>query len=279
MIYRYSQPSYQLRNYVRDYVLAHFVIDTNQSVPLKPFPAKPQGGITFFIKGFLIANNPSLSITEKREQTLIVGQQEFRQTFQLSHEFLMIDVIFQPGALNKLLGIPMTEFLNKHIDAELLFGQEIRDVIEQLANTFCYETMFSIIEKFLIEKIKKVKDNLHPIEKIGQFILDNPTSFNLDSIAKQACLSHRQFERRFVQQVGITPRFYQRMGRFRKAFELKLRHRDLNWLDIAWQTGYTDYQHLVKDCRQFSGNTPNQLIQEQNLSPSEMLGIKLKYYR
>lgn len=279
MIYRYRQPGYHLRNYIRDYVLAHFVIDANQSVPLKPFPAKPQGGIVFFIKGFLIANNSSLSITEKREQTLIVGQQEFRQTFQLSHEFLMIDVIFQPGALNKLLGIPMTEFLNKHIDAELLFGQEMRDVNEQLANTFCYETMFTIIEKFLSEKIKKIKNNLHPIDKIGQFILDNPNSFNLDSIANQACLSHRQFERRFVQQVGITPRFYQRMGRFRKAFELKLRRRQSTWLDIAWQTGYTDYQHLVKDCRQFSENTPNQLLAEENNSPSQMLGIKLEFYR
>lgn len=279
MIYRYRQPGYHIRNYIKDYVLAHFVIDTNQSVPLKPFPAKPQGGIVFFIKGFLIANNTSLSITEKREQTLIVGQQEFRQTFQLAHEFLMIDVIFQPGALNKLLGIPMTEFLNKHIDAELLFGQEMRDVNEQLANTFCYETMFTIIEKFLSEKIKKIKDNLHPADKIGQFILDNPTSFNLDSLANQACLSHRQFERRFVQQVGITPRFYQRMGRFRKAFELKIRNRNVSWLDIAWQTGYADYQHLVRDCRQFSGNTPNQLIEEENNSPSQMLGIKLEFYR
>lgn len=279
MIYRYRQPSYHLRNYVRDYVLAHFVIDTNQNVPLKPFPAKPQGGIIFFIKGFLIANNPSLSTTEKREHTLIVGQQEFRQTFQLSHEFLMIDVIFQPGALNKLLGIPMTEFLNKHIDAELLFGQQIHDVNEQLANSICYETMFGIIEKFLLEKIKRVKDNIHPIDKIGQFILDNPTYFDLDSLANHACLSHRQFERRFVQQVGITPRFYQRMGRFRKAFELKLRYGKLNWLEVAWQTGYGDYQHLVKDCKQFSGNTPHQLMQEQNHSPSEMLGIKLDYYR
>ncbi len=81
MIYQYRQPSYHLRDYVRDYVLAHFVIDTKQSVPLKPFPAKPQDGMLFIIKGFLTANNSRLLLTEKREQTLIVGQQEFRQTF------------------------------------------------------------------------------------------------------------------------------------------------------------------------------------------------------
>ncbi len=279
MVYRYMQPGYLLRNYVRDYVLAHYVMNPSIAVPLKPFPAKPQGGILFIIKGFLIANNATLLISEKREKTLIVGQQEYRQTFQLSHEFLMIDVIFQPGALNKLLDVPMTEFLNKHIEAELIFGQEIRDVNEQLANTFCYETMFSIIEKFLLEKIKKIKHNLHPVEKIGQFILDNPTSFNLDFLSNQACLSQRQFERRFVQQVGITPRLYQRMGRFRKAFELKIRNRNVSWLDIAWQMGYADYQHLVKDCKQFSGNTPNQLFEEENNSPSQMLGLTLGFYR
>lgn len=279
MIYQYRQPGNHLKDYVRDYVLAHFVMNTNQDVPLKPFPAKPQGGILFLIKGFLVANNPSLSITEKRGQALLVGQQEYRQTFQLSHEFLMIDVIFQPGALYKLLGIPMTELLNKHVDAELLFGQEICNINDRLANAVCYETMFTIIEQFLLEKIKKVRDNMHPVDKIGQVILDNPYSFNLDFFANQACLSHRQFERRFTQQVGITPRFYQRMGRFRKAFELKLQHGKLPWQDIAWQTGYTDYQHLAKDCKQFSGNTPNELIQEQNDSPSEMLGIKLQFHR
>lgn len=279
MVYQYKQPSYALRDYVRDYVLAHFEIETRQQVPLKPFPAKPQGGIVFFIRGFLISDNFSLGITEKRKRTLIVGQQEYRQNFQLSHEFLMIDVIFQPGALYKLLGVPMTELLNKHVDAELIFGQDIRIINDQLANANCYDTMFAIIERFLWEKIKSVKGNLHPVDKIGQFILDNPTSFNLDFIANQACLSHRQFERRFVQQVGVTPRFYQRMGRFRKAFELKLKHSKASWQDIAWQLGYTDYQHLVKDCRQFAGNTPKELIQEEKNSPSQMLGIELKHYR
>lgn len=191
----------------------------------------------------------------------------------------MIDVIFQPGALHKLLGVPMNELLNKHIEADLLFGNEIQQVYEQLQCATSYELMFFVIEKFLSSRIKKHEDNLQPIDKIGAFILDNPNTFNLDFIANQACLSYRQFERRFIQQAGVSPRLYQRMARFRKAFELKLRHTHLSWLDIAWQVGYTDYQHLAKDCKQFSGNTPNQLLQEEMHAPAHMLGVKLQYYR
>jgi transcriptional regulator GlxA family with amidase domain len=114
---------------------------------------------------------------------------------------------------------------------------------------------------------------------MGQMILENPNHFNLDYIASHACLSASQFERRFVQQVGVTPKFYARMCRFHKAFKLKKRFPDIKWLDIAWKTGYTDYQHLVRDCKQFSGTTPNLLLQEENQSPAQMLGVKLEYYR
>lgn len=279
MIYRYIRPSLHLRSYVRDYVLAHLVIDSNKIVPIKPFPAKPEEGFTFYIRSFLISSNPELETIEKRARTYIVGQQVFRQNLQFSHEYIMINVQLQPGALFKLLGIPMAEFLNKNVDAELLFGQEIRDVNDKLADTFSYVGMFKIVEAFLWKRIQKVKGNIHPMDKIGELILENSHPFNLDYIASQACLSPSQFERRFVKQVGVTPKFFARMCRFHKAFKIKKRSPEINWLDIAWQSGYTDYQHLVKDCKQFSNTTPNFLLQEENQSPAQMLGVKLGYYR
>jgi hypothetical protein len=136
-------------------VLAHLVIDSNKTVPLKPFPAKPEEGFTFYIKSFLIARNEQLGTIEKRAKTYIVGQQVYRQNFEFSHKFLMFNVQFQPGALFKLLKIPMTEFLNRNVDGELLFGQDIRDVNDQLANTFCYESILGLSKHFYGKKFKK----------------------------------------------------------------------------------------------------------------------------
>jgi AraC-like DNA-binding protein len=279
MIYRYIQPSPHLRNYVRDYVLAHLVVDSNNAVPNKPFPAKPEEGFIFYIRSFLIASNTKLKTTERRTGIQVVGQQVYRQNFQFSHEYIMFNVQFQPGALFKLLGIPMTELLNRNIDAELLFGQEIRDINDQLANTFTYDGIFQIVEAFLWKKIQKIKGNIHPMDKIGQMMLENPYHFNLDHVAGQACLSPSQFERRFVQQLGVTPKFFARMCRFHKAFNLKKRFPKTSWFDIAWQTGYTDYQHMVKDCKGFSGTTPHLLMQEEAQSPAQMLGVELQYYK
>jgi AraC-like DNA-binding protein len=279
MIYRYIKPSLPLRHYVKDYVLAHLIIDSNSIVPNKPFPAKPEEGFTFYIRSFLTASDAEMNTVERRAGTQIVGQQVYRQNFRFSHEYLMFNVQLQPGALFKLLRIPMTELINKNLDAELLLGQEIRDINDQLANTFTYDGIFHIVEGFLIKKIQNVKENFHPVDKIGQMILENPFDFNLDYLANQACLSPSQLERRFMQQVGVTPKFFTRMCRFQEAFKLKKRFPNLSWLDIAWQTSYTDYQHLVKDCKQFTSTTPNLLMQEEDQSPAQMLGINLEYYK
>jgi hypothetical protein len=36
----------------------------------------------------------------------------------------------------------------------------------------------------------------------------------------------------------------------------------MDWLSVAIRIGYNDYQHLVKDFKQFSNRTPNMLLRE-----------------
>ncbi len=185
----------------------------------------------------------------------------------------MLCVRFQPGALFKLLGIPMTEFVHNYIDAELILGKEIKTVYEQLANAPNYESMPVILDTYIQGKINKLKRNEQPIDKIGELILKNPQSFSLEKTASQACLSHRQFEKRFIRQIGIAPKHFSRICRFNQAYELKEYQPNLDWFSIAAQSGYSDYQHLVKDFKQFTGTPPNTFIQECLNNPERALNI------
>jgi transcriptional regulator GlxA family with amidase domain len=92
-------------------------------------------------------------------------------------------------------------------------------------------------------------------------------------MASLACLSISQFERRFIQQTGITPKFYTRINRFYQAYQIKEKNPKNDWLSIALETGYHDYQHLVKDFKQFSDTTPHSLLKAQASSPERILGI------
>lgn len=225
--------------------------------------------MTFHVRGTLIAESPELGISETRAQTVIFGQPDSRQNLYLSHEFMMVHIRFQPGGLFKLLRIPMTEFVHKNIDAELVLGNDIREVHNQLAKAAGYNSMPMILDAFFKRKLNAIKQDIQPVDAIGQAILNNPQGFNLEKTPSHACLSHIQF--------GITPKHFARICRFYQAFEMKEFHPNYSWLRVAMETGYNDYQHLVKDFKLFAGTTPNTLLQESANNPERRLNIAANF--
>ncbi len=273
MICKRILPSTELRNFIKEYLTIHLVFDNNFKVPPKAYPVNPEEGIRFLVGGSLFAECPDLGTYEKRPTITIFGQPDSRQNLYTTPEYLMIHTRFQPGGLFKLLKIPMTELLHQNFDAELILGHEIKEVQEKLSEAENYDAMIFVLNNYFEKKVKQIKDQSQPIDRIGQMILETPQKFNLDKTAKEACLSHRQFEKRFTKIIGITPKYYARICRFYQAYELKEYYPNLDWLSVAIQTGYNDYQHLVKDFKQFSGTTPNALIQESLNNPERRFNV------
>lgn len=274
MICQRVQPSQLVSNYIKEYLLLHMKFDPSDAAPVKAYPVNPEEGITFMLRGTLTATSPELNLEEKKARSYIFGQPTNRQNFCLTHEFMFVHVRFQPGAMFKLLGVPMNELVHKGIDAELIVGRASMDEInDRLANATHYDQIPPILDDFFGKKIRQQKHEFTPFEKIGRLIWAHPQGFNLPRIADQACLSLRQFEVRFVRQIGIAPKYYARICRFYQAYELKETYPDLDWLSVAIQTGYNDYQHLVKDFKQFAGTTPNFLIHESQLNPERRLKV------
>ena len=84
------------------------------------------------------------------------------------------------------------------------------------------------------------------------------------------CISPRQLERRFKRQVGIGPKLFCRIQRFQRVF------REIesggNWVQAALACGYYDQAHLVRDMRQFSGETPTALVEGRRAGPPFPVG-------
>ncbi len=273
MLYKYIQPSPFLYDFVRDYLVAHFVFEKNEVIPFKPYAPKPEQGITFFPRGFVsIADENNRSIM-KAPKVSIFGQQLSRYNFHLTQEYLMLRVHFYPGALYRLLGIPLYEFTDQYSDAATIINREVEDVNDKLANCISYEQLIQVIEAYLAEKIKKSKDH-YLIDDIAACMLAYPSKFSLDYLANQACLSPRQFNRKFTERLGIGPKLYSRIIRFYKAYQYKEKHPQADWLSIAVLFDYADYQHLVKDFKGFAGVTPAIWINEDNRSPERILRLE-----
>src|SRR5262249_45351761 len=100
------------------------------------------------------------------------------------------------------------------------------------------------------------------ITKIVQHFEITGSRISVSATARHAGLSMRQFERRFREAVGISPKLFSRMQRFQHVFHaLEGPHTD--WVTEAIRCGYFDQAHLIRDFREFTGATPTALLSEE----------------
>ena len=174
---------------------------------------------------------------------------------------MVIKIGFQPGGLYRLLGIPMEEMLEyKDFEGEDIFGNEINHTINALANAACPAEMKIIAEGFLFSQATKLK-KLAPIEFVLPDILKYSGLIKIVRLAKNACLSNRQFERVFKERIGLSPKFYSRLVRFTKAWLMKENNPAATWTEVAYKCGYFDQMHMIRDFQAFTGTNP-QIIAE-----------------
>ncbi|HRN57079.1 MAG TPA: hypothetical protein PLL71_11540 [Agriterribacter sp.] len=148
-------------------------------------------------------------------------------------ETLGFQVIFQPGAIYRLTNISGDELTNRYIDAEGIFGTGLRLINEQLFHCKSYPEMIGIVELFLAGLIKKINLKKHRIDEVSKAMICENEIFRLDRFLRTAWLSHRQVDRVFKLRTGLTPKQFLQMSRFDKAFRIKNRFPEKDWLSIA----------------------------------------------
>jgi AraC-like DNA-binding protein len=273
MIYKLIQPALKLRPYLRDYVLLDFLLDPASSTPITPFPAHIDHSLVFYLSKKLIARDPETGQQQHFDRMAINGIQTKRLNFHLPNEYRMLAVDFQQGFLTKFLRMPLPELTDVRIDAEALLSPGISDLYERMLNSKDVAEMVLHLEDYLWQRIGQIKMDWHPLDRVNHF-MTQPNSFAINQLADMACLSLSQFERRFMQQTGTTPKYFARISRFNNAYNLKEADPGISWLGVALKTGYQDYQHMVKDFKAFAGELPQALLEAQAKAPEKILAIK-----
>ncbi|MFN8353978.1 MAG: AraC family transcriptional regulator [Spirosomataceae bacterium] len=273
MIYKEILPSLGLQPFIKNYLLVGYDKPLPVNFVTQPYPTRIEQSLNFFARGFIYNHTPYTGESVRVSQTALFGQQVLRLNFETNFQpdFLMLMVIFQAGALNRILGIPSQELTTQFCDAEPLLSAELRQVNDLIANAKGENEIIGIAEEFLWRKVKQVKTQPNGIDRIGELLTTHPNRFSLDWLADQACLSPRQFERRFTDRMGVGPKLYSRISRFYQTFQYKEAHPHTDWLTVALYFGYTDYYHLAKDFKQFANSTPNMMLQQYAHRPEVMV--------
>ena len=269
-------PTQGLQEFVKCYRIVHFKFDNSEAPPYKPYTPRPENCLAFYPRdtekveyadgGKKITNLP----------IVLVGQHLGVTNRYIDGDFLVIQIIFQPGALYRLTGIPLTELNNAYLEADFVFAKDIQLVNEQFHHALSYSEMVRIANQFVTQLLKKAANESHPLDEVAKLMLKTDAKVSLDWLARASCLSIKQFERNFKDRVGVNPKLFGRLIRFDKAFRSKNARPNLDWLSVAIDCDYYDYQHLVRDYKTFTGLTPTAFHSLD--TPEGSLGISEHFY-
>lgn len=270
-------PSKPLVEYVRAYRIVRFQFASNASLPIKVYPPRPEHCLSFYPKDY---EKVDFAVNGQKAGNLaavLFGQHTEVSHRQVGADFLLLQIVFKPGALYRITGIPSTEFTNAYLDAALLFKDEIKWVNEQLNHCQSHPQMVAVAEKFLLGQIQKKALEQHRLDLVSMLPIKNSDPYSVDALAKASCMSVRQFERIFKERMGVSPKFFIKVARFENAYRMKNQSPQLDWLSIAYDCGYYDYQHLVKDCKALTQHTPNDFHQLDLGAPERAFGVADTY--
>jgi AraC-like DNA-binding protein len=252
----YRLPSPSLREFVKQFQIVGFEFGYQDSVPWKPYWPRPENCLMFYPRQSEIVARDDGHLIEISGRSVVRGQPYILTNRQPGKNFVLFQVVFQPGALFRLSGVPAHYLTHQFVDAEVIFSSELSRVNDRLSSTNDPEEMVQIVEQYLGYLIRRCRHEQKPIDRVALYVLQQQGKVSMDWLARESCLSRRQFYRYFIERMGISPKLFARITRFDQAIKFKNAHPHLDWLSIALQLGYYDYQHLARDFKEFTQHTP-----------------------
>jgi len=84
----------------------------------------------------------------------------------------------------------------------------------------------------------------------------------ISELEASAGMSARQLERKFKRDIGVSPKTFARIERFKAVVSSIEHHRQPDWAGVAAEFGYSDQPHLVREFKSFAGCTPQQFCRD-----------------
>jgi transcriptional regulator GlxA family with amidase domain len=88
---------------------------------------------------------------------------------------------------------------------------------------------------------------------------------SLAGVASEVCLCQRHFERKFKSVIGVSPKMFAKIFRFKNAMRYLQNYPHKDLLTIALECGYYDHTHLAKDFKSLTGDTPADFRQRKSI--------------
>ncbi|MFV0468251.1 MAG: helix-turn-helix domain-containing protein [Dysgonomonas sp.] len=177
-------------------------------------------------------------------------------------DYILI-IRFKPEYFHQLFNLKSSFFKCKNITslAEINFDIEF---LSQIFATDSIDNKINIIESY-IKSLITLNDKVGLLKSAVELINQTKGQISVAGVIREIGVNYKWLERNFSKHLGLTPKEYIQLQRFISAY-LNL-HADPNdLLNVAITNGYYDYNHFLKEFKDFTGKTPVEYISRKEVS-------------
>jgi AraC-like DNA-binding protein len=169
---------------------------------------------------------------------------------------------FLPDGLVPFLTIPVAELENKAVDLSILFGVKGKELEEKVIAAVNTPDRISLIEDFLLSRLSEPETIDMITKNCVDIILRSRGQLDMTTVAGQANINRRNMERKFASAIGMSPKQLSRVVRLQATIKMLDQNEFTSLTSLAYDNGYYDQAHFIRDFKEFAGITPGSFFAE-----------------
>jgi len=254
---RRQRPSRALSPYVKAY--EERVQRLDRTVVLRPLPARTEQFLEFYLADRYRVREIASGAVETAPDAVLVGLQTYRRVdIVLAGTLRLFTIQFTPTGFSGLFGAATAALTDQAFAARDVLGPEVAEVSERLEAAPDFASGVAVAEAWLLGHLPAGDPD--PIAWAARRMTTLHGGVRVADLAQAVALGERQFERRFTRAVGVSPKRYARVLRFREALRLKTEGLEPGWAGVAQAAGYVDQAHMIHEFQALAGDTPERLV-------------------
>jgi AraC-like DNA-binding protein len=171
---------------------------------------------------------------------------------------IMLGVRFYPHSAAYFFNEDVSVFNNEVIDATGLFGGSLSILHERLFENPDIQDRITLMEEYLLSRLvvsQKISDKIKFVGQIADSLKNAYDNEKIASVSVRNNISSRYLNQLFTRYTGLPPKLFFKINRFKYSLQL-ISNKDQKFTGIAYESGYFDQSHFIREFKLFTGVTP-----------------------
>ncbi len=140
-----------------------------------------------------------------------------------------------------------------------VLGNSIQELHAQLQDASSVKRRTELTDAYLLKKLAahtKTLDRIDLVQQVMNELAHKDFFDNINNVAERYGISSRYLQKVFLHYTGLTPKLYAQINRFQNSLIL-IGKGDQPLTAIAYECGYFDQSHFIREFKSFTGFAPS----------------------